>query len=628
MLLKTKIAAGYIAVVVMMAFIFVTATIHGYNIMIKEHVETTRRFHRITNIAQELSYRTSQNQAAIWAFLVTGKTRYLVAYDENVLPLKTLIKEAREMQRNDRKRLDTINTYESLMVRWQEKIAEPEKSFRRLLDYGSISNEQYVSLLADIDKRGAMIIRDLKTTSEQMLQDAENDMRQKYDSSAQIARYTKAFLFVVTLIATVTVSVFGIFVSKSITSVLYEVVAAARKIATGDFSHRIPVPKKDNELKELAHSYNHMAESLQESIGALQESEKKYATLVENAADGIAILQEDKYVAANRAFLDMTGLSQDDLVGTDFRSVFSPDSAELVGERFAKRIEGKDVPAIYEVQVCKRGGNPRYFEVNAKLMTYRQSPAVLVVFRDVTEKRNYEHDLKRLSDRLVETQEQERKLISQELHDEVGQALSLISVNAVLMEGEERVVPGPTKEKLDRIRQLAGKCLDDIHRISYNLRPFLLDDFGLLPAIRWLIRTFEKNTGIRVDVSINENIPVISKTLELLIYRVIQEGLTNVLKHARAGNVCVSMKQNSSGIELYITDDGIGFDGGRSTHTIFPEKGGLGIFGMRERLAVFNGQLRVDSQLGAGTKVFVHVPLETETPGGIEDGKDQDSYRR
>lgn len=622
MLLRAKISVGYTAVAVLMACISVIATIKGYNRIINEHAEITSKYYRTTSIAQELSYRTSQNQAGIWGFLVTGKTRYLVTYDENMLPLKSLIKEGREIHRDNQKYLDLINTYERLLAQWQEGVAEPQKALRRLFDYGSISNEQYGTLLANTEQNGSLMIKDLKAISEQMLRTAEEDMARKAESAVRVARYTKVFLLAVSLMAVAAISTIGVFISDHITSALYRVVGAAKKIATGDFSHRIPLSEEKDELRELTHAFNHMAQSLQDNIGALQESENKYATLVENAADGIAIVQDEAYVAVNRAFLEMTGYGPDDLVGMDFRSFLSPHSADIVEDRLTKRLKGKEVPAIYEVEIRNKSGHLRLLETNSKLITYRQRPAVLVVFRDITDKRDYERNLKRLSERLIQTQEEERKRISSELHDGVGQALSLINVNAVLLEEEERFVPESTREKIGRVRQLVEKCLEDIHRISYNLRPCLLDDFGLVSAIRWHTKTFEKSTGIRVNLSVNEDIHLASKTWETLIYRVIQEALTNVLKHAKASSVIVSLKRDNSSVDLYIEDNGIGFDGGRNSDGFGSEKGGLGIFGMRERLAVLNGWLRVDSKAGTGTRVSVHIPLDTEAQGGVEDGKD------
>jgi PAS domain S-box-containing protein len=611
MLLRTKIAAGYTTAVLLMAIISVSATIWGYDRIIQTYREIESKYHRTTSIAQELAYRTSESQAGIRGFIMTGKTRYLVTYDENVLPIRNLMKEAREIHSGNQKYLDLINDYERILRQWEEGVAEPQKVMRALLDSGAISQEKYGEALAEIEKNGRPILLRLKATTNRLVETAAHDMRHESSLAESVATYSKVFLVAVALAGIVAISISGVILSKHITVSLDSVVEAARRITKGDLGQRIPVPRAKDELSELVYWFNHMVQSLQENMNALQESENKYAALVENAADGIAIVQDEKYVVVNPKMEDISGYSTDRLAGMDFRSIMAPSSAIIAEERQRDRLGGKDVPALYEVEVCHRNGKLRSYEVNVRVISYRQRPAVIAVFRDVTERRDYQLNLKRLSEKIIETQEEERKRIAQELHDEIGQALSVISIHMERLAGEEDFTSESALQKIALVRQLVEKSLDDIHRISYNLRPYLLDDFGLLSAVRWHAEMFEKNTPIRVRLNLDENISLLPKTAEILIYRIIQEALTNVLKHSRASEVYVSLADSNHGIELRIIDNGIGFDEGQIFNVPGSGNSGLGIFGMRERVAAFNGQLLVNSKPGEGTGIFVRVPHET-----------------
>jgi PAS domain S-box-containing protein len=610
MLLRTKIAAGYTTAVLLMAVISVSATIWGYDRIIQTYREIEYKYHRITSIAQELAYRTSESQAGIRGFIMTGKTRYLVAYDENVLPMRNLMKEAREIHKGSQKYLDLINDYERILRQWEEGVAEPQKVMRALLDSGAISQEKYGESLAEIEKNGRPILLRLKAITNRLVESAASDMRYESSLAESVARYSKVFLIAVALAGIVAISITGVILSKHITMSLYSVVKAARRITKGDLGQRIPVPAAKDELRELAYWFNHMVQSLQDNMSALRESENKYAALVENAADGIAIVQDEKYVVVNPSMEVITGYSADRLVGMDFRSIMAPSSAIIAEQNQRDRLKGKEAPAIYEVEICHRSGELRCYETNVRLISYLQRPAVIVVLRDVTERRDYQRNLKRLSEKIIETQEEERKRIAQELHDEIGQALSVISIHMARLDGEEDFTRESALQKIGWVRQLVEKSLDDIHRISYNLRPYLLDDFGLLSAVRWHTEMFEKNTHIQVRTNLDEGIPLLPKTAEILIYRIIQEALTNVLKHSGASEVRVSLADSNHGIELSIVDNGMGFDEGRILNGPGSGNSGLGIFGMRERVAAFNGQLLVQSRPGEGTGIFVHVPHE------------------
>src|SRR5581483_2062486 len=195
--------------------------------------------------------------------------------------------------------------------------------------------------------------------------------------------------------------------------------------------------------------------------------------------------------------------------------------------------------------------------------------------------------LQELSARLVRAQEEERRALSRELHDEVGQAFS-----AVLMETENLLDLAATPEvrsHLESIRAVAGKGITEIRNMALLLRPSMLDDFGLLPALEWQAREIGKRTGLRIQVAseIAGELPEEHKTC---VYRVVQEALNNCAQHAQASAVQVTVRQTTGHILVTVQDDGSGFD---------PERvRGLGLLGMEERARHLGGTFRVDSRAG------------------------------
>jgi signal transduction histidine kinase len=257
------------------------------------------------------------------------------------------------------------------------------------------------------------------------------------------------------------------------------------------------------------------------------------------------------------------------------------------------------------------------------------------VQRRLKESVHSQASLQELSARLVRAQEEERRALSRELHDEVAQAFS-----AVLMEAENLLDLDPSPEvraHLDSIRGVAAKGMNEIRNMALLLRPSMLDDFGLLPALEWQAREIGKRTGLRVQVAseISAELPEEHKTS---VFRVVQEALNNCAQHAQASAVQVCVKHEAGEILLTVQDDGSGFD---------PERvRGLGLLGMEERARHLGGTFQIDSRPGRGTLLRVTLPLaaipETSQPpdvlaprtefatelvwdGGLADGTDSHS---
>ncbi|MDR3698954.1 MAG: histidine kinase [Candidatus Sulfopaludibacter sp.] len=208
-------------------------------------------------------------------------------------------------------------------------------------------------------------------------------------------------------------------------------------------------------------------------------------------------------------------------------------------------------------------------------------------------------DLQELSARLVRAQENERRTLARELHDEVGQSLSAILMETENAEFAEEL--GEIREHLASVRTLAEKTVNEVRDLALLLRPSMLDDFGLVPALNWHAREMTKRTGLNVVVTADDDADDLPDEHKTCIYRLVQEAVNNSARHANARTVEVVVKHEGSRVQFSVRDDGAGFD------TRFVR--GLGLLGMEERVRRLGGKLQLDSQLGRGTLISAQLPL-------------------
>jgi signal transduction histidine kinase len=233
--------------------------------------------------------------------------------------------------------------------------------------------------------------------------------------------------------------------------------------------------------------------------------------------------------------------------------------------------------------------------------------AIYISRLELETRRRYEQvaaarvEMGELSQRLVAAQEQERKSISRELHDEVGQTLNALLVDAGNLQKRIPESDAQSRELLNSIRRLADTSINEIRDIALLLRPSMLDDLGLTAAIQWQAREVSRRTGLAVKVSAEAVADDLPESLSICLYRIAQEALQNVTRHAQAKTVHIELKQTPDRLVLSVRDDGIGFDAENIR--------GLGTVGMEERLRQFGGLLRVTSEPGKGVTMVAEVPI-------------------
>jgi two-component system sensor histidine kinase UhpB len=217
------------------------------------------------------------------------------------------------------------------------------------------------------------------------------------------------------------------------------------------------------------------------------------------------------------------------------------------------------------------------------------------------------------SAQIINAQEEERKRIARELHDETSQVLTSLLISLAVL--EESITSPEAHERIAETRQLAHQTLRAIRSLSIDLRPSALDDLGLLPALRWYIKEYQQKFSLEVDFHATGPKERLSSELETVLYRIVQEALTNVARHAHAHKVRVTLKENDQAIDATISDDGTGFDAAELQKK--PEIGqerGWGLVGMYERAHLLDGTLTIDAKPGKGTTVRAHIPIQEHTP--------------
>ncbi len=380
-------------------------------------------------------------------------------------------------------------------------------------------------------------------------------------------------------------------------------------------------------LYEASTRWSRQLQSLQE-VGNALATETDLEKLLDLVVRRLRELLEARVVALalpvgtdELRFTAAAGVGAEDLLGTSFSRSGSKSGAVLERRR-SERIDsvlddpevhqeitrqlaartGMWVPLIARDQAIgvleihdKEGPDPRFSHDDFRLAeTFAARAAVAVelsqrVARDAVR-------------RVVQAQELERQRLARELHDETGQALTSILLG--LKPLEEALADHPARAALGELREHVVSALQDVRRLAVELRPAVLDDFGLVPALERLIDAFAERSEVRVDFHSALGELRLPSEIETTLYRVVQESLTNILKHANARHISVSLARRESTVAAVIEDDGDGFD----PRSIREE--GVGLLGMRERLSFVDGRLEIESRPGAGTTIVAEVPVK------------------
>jgi len=342
----------------------------------------------------------------------------------------------------------------------------------------------------------------------------------------------------------------------------------------------------------------------------LQESEEKYRTLFELANEALLILSlpEETIIDANRAAAQMLGYSPNELIGLScWQHIIAPEILSETNREWVQQVEEKG-SFLLEMMWVRKDGTRIPVMVSGKPLSVAGKDWFQLVGSDISERKRAEEMQRAFSRRSLQLQEEERQRMARELHDGVNQILSAARFRLQETESAETRTGRENREDISQTKELLSEAIREIRRISHHLRPSILDDLGLIPAVRHLGNRFLERTGTRVELECVGFSQTLSSELETTLYRIIQEALNNVEKHAQATDVRIRFLQKNAFLTVEIADDGKGFD----VVSIRQNGLGMGLRNMRERAAMISGRMTLNSAKDKGTEISIEIPLQVE----------------
>jgi PAS domain S-box-containing protein len=341
---------------------------------------------------------------------------------------------------------------------------------------------------------------------------------------------------------------------------------------------------------------------------ALKESEERFRTMATAAPVGIFLADRNgRNVYVNRKVVDLMGAPETPLLGRAWLDRVHPEDRDRVGAE-VQRSADMGSPVSLQYRVVRPDGTQRWAQAAA--VPIRTSNRTVVGFvgtvADVTDQRRGEEERRRMLAELVRVQEEERRRIAAEIHDDPVQAMTAVEMRLESL--RRRIDGGAERRALEQLSASVSAAIARLRRLLVDLRPPRLDREGLAPALRALLDRLRAETGVDANFE-DRTLHEIPPDTRTVLYRIAQEALANVRKHAEAREARVTVAERDAGILLRIRDDGRGFDPEREAEQ---QPGHLGLVSMRERAELAGGKFRITSTPGAGTTVEAWVPGEGE----------------
>ncbi len=383
----------------------------------------------------------------------------------------------------------------------------------------------------------------------------------------------------------------AIFIGKRLSAGLMRLVAAAESIRSGDRSRRASL-SGSYETARLGTAFNEM-------LDVLVSNERMLAMVLENMPVGAYILQGDRFVFVNPVFEQMTGYSRADIL-----EKLRPDllvheeDLSLVRRLYAmRRRNGAARGDHYSFRIIRSDASVLFVEAIVSRITYNQQPASIGSIIDITDRLQEEN---RINKAVIDAQEQERMQIGMELHDNVQQILaaSLLMLDYAKDQFND---PASALEGLQDVKVYVNEGIYELRRLSHQLAPAMRTPEKLSEKINELISSMNAGNRLNIDLEVDGFGASGDEELELAFYRIVQEQLNNILKHAEATRVLILLKQTEDGLLLLIRDDGKGFDPAARAP-------GIGLENIRRRAAALNGALKIVSAPGKGCELLLEVP--------------------
>ena len=341
---------------------------------------------------------------------------------------------------------------------------------------------------------------------------------------------------------------------------------------------------------------------------AAQEAESRYRDLFNSAGNAIFIRDLKGNISeVNQEASALSGYTLDELVKMNISQFLSVKGFELVMEKQQALLKGKAPTERYELELIRKDGTRVVIESLTRLLTEEGQPmGIQAVVWDITEQKRLHEELQFYIAEITRAQEEERKRIARELHDETAQSLASLALDIEAINKTKDQLSEDTIQRLEQIRSRIDSIIEGVRRFSHELRPGVLDQVGLMPALELLAEELSKEMKVNVRVEVTGSEKRLSAEAELVLFRIAQEALRNVKKHSQATEAMVRVEFGAKKVKLNVTDNGRGFELPELLGE-FASRGSLGLIGIRERVRLLGGRFSVKSQPGKGTTVAVEV---------------------
>jgi PAS domain S-box-containing protein len=349
-------------------------------------------------------------------------------------------------------------------------------------------------------------------------------------------------------------------------------------------------------------------------VDRLQKQTALLDELFEQAPQAVALMSADnRVVRVNREFTRLFGYSPPETIDRSIGELIVPDELRAEEQRYTDLVARGQRVDVEGVRQRKDGSRLRVSILRVPVAVPGGKVEIYAIYRDITEReraevamREFADRLQTLSRRLLEVQEAERRHLARELHDDVGQSLTGLRM---LLKLDADTLTDAARIKFEQARGIIDELLERIRRLSFDLRPAALDSLGLLPALLALFERYTEQTGVKVALEHEGLEQRFAPQVETTAYRIVQEALTNVARHAGVYVVTVRVWANADTLSLQIEDRGRGFD----PEVALASPQSIGLAGMHERVMLLHGHLTIQSRPGAGTQLTAELPLHGQT---------------
>ena len=364
-------------------------------------------------------------------------------------------------------------------------------------------------------------------------------------------------------------------------------------------------------LMEAYRQNKRRQERLKKAMKDLESSRRTLDEVFANASDAIWVHDiEGNITFANEACAKLTGYSILKLTSKNVRRFLAPESLILAKQVKYRLLRGEAMEYRYEQRLTKKDGSEAIIQLATRLIISDGKPkAFQNMARDMTEERKLQNNLQFYLREVLQAQEEERKRLARELHDDASQQILLLTHGVDnLASKADTYLPQELRNELGRLYELSQQTYQSIKRYAQALRPGILDDLGLVPALKWLAQEINSLAGIEVPVKV-DTMPPLPPETQLVLFRIVQEALNNVHRHSGASEACITVECQEAEVRVTISDNGKGFELPQQLSD-FAGQGKLGLTGMAERAQLVGGELEVISQIGKGTKIIVKAPTK------------------